>query len=132
MLDKHESKNAELFIQAAKLFSRVCGRHLPILDECLPLVERAVAQEDTNPTFISELAYQQLMQGRLKDSLKTSKAAGKLGETSIDVMLQVSYTMNYWPLFRSVLVQMRPRVIVGLKSNSEWEWLARHISRNCH
>ena len=61
-LEQCEGRNAELFVDSARLFSRVCGRHLPILAECLPLVQRAVHLEPTNPLHLSELALQQLMQ----------------------------------------------------------------------
>lgn len=93
LMDNFESKNAQLYIQSAKLYARVCGRHLPILNELIPFVERAVSLEEKNPSFLSEMAYLQLIQGHHKDALATSKTASKLGETSIDVMLQTIHCL---------------------------------------
>lgn len=88
-LEKFESTNGELFVHSARLFSRVCGRHLPILNECLAFVERAIRMETNskNPVYLMELARQQILQGRLKDALSTLKTVGQLTEAPVDALL---------------------------------------------
>lgn len=86
-LEKYEPSNGELFVNAARLFSRVCGRHIPILNECQMFVERAMRLEEKNVTFLFELAQQQVLQGRFKEALATLKIISQSGETSIEVML---------------------------------------------
>ena len=86
-LEKYETSNGELFVSAARLFSRVCGRHIPILNECQMFVERAIKLDEKNASYLFELAQQQVLQGRFKDALVTLKTISQTGETSIEVML---------------------------------------------
>lgn len=86
-LEKYEFSNGELFVNAAKLFSRVCGRHIPILNECQTFVERAIRSEENNAMFIFELAQQQVLQGHFKDALMTLKTITQSDEVSIEAML---------------------------------------------
>lgn len=86
-LEKYEPSNGELFVSAARLFSRVCGRHIPILNECQMFVERAIKLDEKNVFYLFELAQQQVLQGRFKEALSTLKTISQTGETSIEVML---------------------------------------------
>lgn len=86
-LEKYESSNGELFVNAARLFSRVCGRHIPILNECQMFVERAIKLDEKNVSYLFELAQLQVLQSRFKEALTTLKTISQRGETSIEVML---------------------------------------------
>ena len=86
-IEKYESTNGELFVNSARLFSRVCGRHIPILNECQIFVEKAIRLDEKNVNYLLELAQQQILQGRFKDALSTLKKISQTGETSIEVML---------------------------------------------
>ena len=61
-IEKYEPTNGKLYISAARLFSQVCGRHLPILTECQLFVERALHIDEKNSVYLTELAHQQLLQ----------------------------------------------------------------------
>jgi len=61
-IEKYEPTNGDLCISTARLFSRVCGRHLPILTECQLFVDRALNIDEKNPVYLTELAHQQLLQ----------------------------------------------------------------------
>jgi tetratricopeptide repeat protein 21B len=86
-LEKYEPTNGELFVNSARLFSRVCGRHIPILNECQIFVEKAIKLDEKNVNYLFELAQQQVLQGRFKDALSTFKKISQRGETSIEVTL---------------------------------------------
>jgi len=86
-LEKYESSNGELFLRSARLFSRVCGRHLPILNECQNFVERAARLDEKNPNYLMELARQQALHGRFKEALSTLKTVGQQGDASLEATL---------------------------------------------
>lgn len=86
-LEKYEAGNGDLLVNLARIFSRVCGRHLPILSECLMFVERAIKLRGKNSFYLFELAQQQILQARYKETLATLKSINQTSETSIDVML---------------------------------------------
>ena len=61
-IEKYEATNGDLCISIARLFSRVCGRHRPILTECELFIERALRIDEKNSAYLTELAHQKLLQ----------------------------------------------------------------------
>ena len=86
-IEKYEANSGGIWINVGRLFSRVCGRHLPILNECQLFVERALQLDGRNSSYLTEMAHQQLLQGCAKDSLLTLKTASQMSETPADIML---------------------------------------------
>lgn len=82
-MEKSESKNAELFVESAQLFSRVCGRNEAILTETYHFAERAAQLDPTSADFMTELGYQCLLQGRIKDALRLYRSATKVDDSSV-------------------------------------------------
>ncbi|XP_043931290.1 tetratricopeptide repeat protein 21B [Protopterus annectens] len=82
-LDHFEPHNAELFYKMALAFSRACGRKQQVLQQTQTLVERAVSLDSNNSELATELGYQMVLQGKMKEALKCYKTAMKLDETSV-------------------------------------------------
>lgn len=95
LLEKSEPTNGDIFVNAAQLFSRVCGRHIPILHECQLFVEKALRIDDKNINYLVESANQQILQGLHKEALNTLKAIAQLGHNSVEVIvLKVHCLLN--------------------------------------
>lgn len=105
-LEKYESTNGELFVNAARLFSRVCGRHIPILNECQVFVEKAIKLDEKNASYLFELAQQQVLQSRFKEALATLKKISQIGETSVDVMLMKIHCLLHDDQFEAAQQQL--------------------------
>ncbi|XP_068085087.1 tetratricopeptide repeat protein 21B-like [Anabrus simplex] len=82
-MEKIEPKNADLFLETAQLFSRVCGRNAAVLAETYKFAEKAAQLDPTNAEFMTELGYQCLLQGRVKDATKFYRSATKVDDSSI-------------------------------------------------
>uniref|UniRef100_A0A8C3K4I9 Tetratricopeptide repeat protein 21B n=1 Tax=Calidris pygmaea TaxID=425635 RepID=A0A8C3K4I9_9CHAR len=85
-LDKLEPRNAQLFCKMALAFSRTCGRNQLILQHTQTLVERASDLASDNSEFATELGYQMILQGKVKEALKWYKTAMTLDETSVSAL----------------------------------------------
>jgi tetratricopeptide repeat protein 21B len=86
-MEKSEPKNAELFLESAQLFSRVCGRNETILAETYRFSEKAAQLDPTSADFMTELGYQCLLQGRIKDALRLYRSATKVDDSSVSALL---------------------------------------------
>nr|XP_047917295.1 tetratricopeptide repeat protein 21B isoform X2 [Anser cygnoides] len=85
-LDKLEPRNSQLFCKMALAFSRTCGRNQLILQHTQTLVERAFDLTSDNAEFATELGYQMILQGKVKEALKWYKTAMTLDETSVSAL----------------------------------------------
>uniref|UniRef100_A0A8D0FX90 Tetratricopeptide repeat protein 21B n=1 Tax=Strix occidentalis caurina TaxID=311401 RepID=A0A8D0FX90_STROC len=63
-----------------------CGRNQLILQHTLTLVERAFDLASNNAEFATELGYQMILQGKVKEALKWYKTAMTLDETSVSAL----------------------------------------------
>ena len=54
------------------MFSLQCGRNQQVLQETYSLAERAVSLDNNNADYVTELAYELLLQGKTRDALKCS------------------------------------------------------------
>ncbi|KFQ72482.1 Tetratricopeptide repeat protein 21B, partial [Phaethon lepturus] len=86
VLDRLEPRNSQLFCKMALAFSRTCGRNQLILQHTQTLVERASDLAPDNAEFATELGYQMILQGKVKDALKWYKTAMSLDETSVSAL----------------------------------------------
>uniref|UniRef100_A0A8C6YVJ4 Tetratricopeptide repeat domain 21B n=1 Tax=Nothoprocta perdicaria TaxID=30464 RepID=A0A8C6YVJ4_NOTPE len=63
-----------------------CGRNQLILQHTQTLVERAFGLASDNAEFATELGYQMILQGKVKEALKWYKTAMALDETSVSAL----------------------------------------------
>ncbi|KDR09588.1 tetratricopeptide repeat protein 21B-like [Zootermopsis nevadensis] len=82
-MEKSESKNAELFVENAQLFSRACGRNEVILAETYRFAERAAQLDPTSADFMTELGYQCLLQGKIREATRLYRSATKVDDSSV-------------------------------------------------
>uniref|UniRef100_A0A674KEP4 Tetratricopeptide repeat protein 21B n=1 Tax=Terrapene triunguis TaxID=2587831 RepID=A0A674KEP4_9SAUR len=85
-LDKLEPHNPQLFCKMALAFSRTCGRNQLILQQTQILVERAFDMASHDSEIATELGYQMILQGKVKEALKWYKTAMVLDETSVSAL----------------------------------------------
>ncbi|XP_053925201.1 tetratricopeptide repeat protein 21B isoform X2 [Cuculus canorus] len=85
-LDKLEPSNSQLFCKMALAFSRTCGRNQLILQHTQTLVERAFDLAPDDAEFATELGYQMILQGKVKEALKWYNTAMTLDETSVSAL----------------------------------------------
>ncbi|XP_037998869.1 tetratricopeptide repeat protein 21B isoform X3 [Motacilla alba alba] len=85
-LDRLEPRNSELFCKMALAFSRTCGRNQLILQHTQTLVQRAFDLASDNAEFATELGYQMILQGKVKEAQKWYKTAMTLDETSVSAL----------------------------------------------
>lgn len=81
--EKSEGKNGQLFLRNAQLFSYLSGKNPKILSETVRFAEKAAQLEPSNVEYITELGYQNLLQGKVKEGNKCFKTAAKLDDSSI-------------------------------------------------
>lgn len=58
-----EPKNAELYYNLARLFSRFCGRKEIILKKTMQMLDLAITLQPENSLFHAEVGYQKQIQG---------------------------------------------------------------------
>ncbi|KAM7315036.1 tetratricopeptide repeat protein 21B isoform X2 [Ixodes scapularis] len=85
-LEKVEPKNGGLYHKIAQLLSRTCSRQDTILQHTYMIAEKACSLEPSNADYMSELGYQRILQGKLKDAAKHYRAALKMDEASITAL----------------------------------------------
>lgn len=81
IIEKSEPKNATIFSENARLFSRICGRNKSVLEETFLFAQKAVQLDPNNADFITEAGYQSLLQGKIKDASRYFKSAMKINST---------------------------------------------------
>lgn len=86
-MEKYESRNDKLFLELGQLFSRLCSRNLLVLVETYKMVEKALQISPNNPDYLTELAYQNILQNRVKEALKLYKSATKINESSVQALM---------------------------------------------
>ncbi|XP_001096248.2 tetratricopeptide repeat protein 21B isoform X1 [Macaca mulatta] len=86
-LDAMEPQNAQLFYNITLAFSRTCGRSQLILQKIQTLLEKAFSLNPQQSEFATELGYQMILQGRVKEALKWYKTAMTLDETSVSALV---------------------------------------------
>ncbi|XP_077010168.1 tetratricopeptide repeat protein 21B isoform X2 [Tamandua tetradactyla] len=87
ILDVVEPQNAQLFYKITIAFSRTCGRNQLILQKIQMLLERAFSLTPHHSEFATELGYQMILQGKVKEALKWYKTAMTLDETSVSALI---------------------------------------------
>nr|DBA19793.1 TPA: hypothetical protein GDO54_015570 [Pyxicephalus adspersus] len=85
-LDRFEPLNAHLYYSMSLAFSRMCERNQLILQQTQTLVERAVSLAPHDASYATELGYQLVLQGRIKEALKWYKTAMNLDESSVSAL----------------------------------------------
>ncbi|KAJ6650398.1 hypothetical protein lerEdw1_010111, partial [Lerista edwardsae] len=85
-LGKLEPHNPQLFCKTALVFSRTCGRSQLILQQTQTLVEKAFSLASQNADIATELGYQMVLQGKIKEAVKWYKTAMSLDETSVPAL----------------------------------------------
>uniref|UniRef100_A0A803TSB4 Tetratricopeptide repeat domain 21B n=1 Tax=Anolis carolinensis TaxID=28377 RepID=A0A803TSB4_ANOCA len=85
-LDKLEPRNPQLFCKTALVFSRTCGRNPLILQQTQTLVERAFSLASHSADIATELGYQMILQGKVKEASKWYGTAMALDETSVPAL----------------------------------------------
>ncbi|XP_044274364.1 tetratricopeptide repeat protein 21B [Varanus komodoensis] len=85
-LDKLEPHNPQLFCKTALVFSRTCGRNPLILQQTQILVERASSLASHDANIATELGYQMILQGKIKEAVKWYKTGMTLDETSVPAL----------------------------------------------
>ncbi|XP_041662255.1 tetratricopeptide repeat protein 21B [Cheilinus undulatus] len=81
-----EPHNPELFYRMSLAFTRVCGRNEKVIEQTFRMVERAFSIASGDSDLATELGYQSVLHGRIKDALKWYKTAMTLDETSVSAM----------------------------------------------
>ncbi|XP_053733860.1 tetratricopeptide repeat protein 21B isoform X1 [Synchiropus splendidus] len=82
-LEVLEPNNPELFYRMSLAFTRVCGRNEKVLEQTTRMVERAFSMASADSDLATELGYQMVLRGRIKEALRWYKTAMTLDETSV-------------------------------------------------
>ena len=69
-----------------KVYRLQCGRHKSVLQQTYYMQEHAVTLENNNADFVTELGFNLLVQGRVKDAMKCYRNAMRLDETSVTAL----------------------------------------------
>lgn len=85
-LDVVEPRNPELFYRMSLVFARVCGRNEKVLEQTFRMVEKAFSVASGDADFATEMGYQMVLQGKIKEAMKWYKNAMSLDETSVTAL----------------------------------------------
>ncbi|KAJ8385445.1 hypothetical protein AAFF_G00188970 [Aldrovandia affinis] len=85
-LEMQEPHNPELLYRISLAFTRTCGRAEKILELTHTLVDRAFSLASGNAELATELGYQLVLQGRVKEAIKWYRTAMTLDETSVSAL----------------------------------------------
>ncbi|XP_048050611.1 tetratricopeptide repeat protein 21B isoform X1 [Megalobrama amblycephala] len=85
-LDIQEPNNPEIFYRMSLAFTRVCGRAEKILQHTHRMVERAFTQASGDSELATEMGYQLVLLGRVKEAMKWYKTAMTLDESSVSAL----------------------------------------------
>ncbi|KAJ4933159.1 hypothetical protein JOQ06_029994 [Pogonophryne albipinna] len=81
-----EPHNPELFYTMSLAFTRVCGRNEKVIEQTFRMVERAFSVASGDSDLATELGYQMVLQGKIKEAMKWYKTAMTLDETSVSAL----------------------------------------------
>ncbi|XP_030641842.1 tetratricopeptide repeat protein 21B [Chanos chanos] len=88
-LDLQEHHNPELLYRMSLAFTRVCGRAERVLQQTHAMVERAFSQASADSDLATELGYQLVLLGRVKEAMKCYKTAMTLDESSVSALIGI-------------------------------------------
>ncbi|KAI2660900.1 Tetratricopeptide repeat protein 21B [Labeo rohita] len=88
-LDIQEPNNPELFYRMSLAFTRVCGRAEKVLQHTHRMVERAFSQASSDSELATEMGYQLVLLGRVKEAMKWYKTAMTLDESSVSALIGI-------------------------------------------
>ncbi|XP_028292387.1 tetratricopeptide repeat protein 21B [Gouania willdenowi] len=74
-LEIQEPFNPELLYRMSLAFTRVCGRNDKVIEQTYKMVDKALSLAPGDSDFATELGYQMVLQGRIKDAMKWYKTA---------------------------------------------------------
>lgn len=86
VLFEEEPRNAHLCYQTSTLFARFSFRSGPILNICQQLLKKAMDLEPANAEYMTEIGYQQLLQGNIDEANRAFKAATTLDEANMQAL----------------------------------------------
>lgn len=66
--------------------SSQCGRNEKVIEQTFRMVERAFSVASGDSELATELGYQMVIQGRIKEAMKWYKTAMTLDETSVSAL----------------------------------------------
>jgi tetratricopeptide repeat protein 21B len=66
-----EPKNAELYYNLARLFSRFCGRKEVVLKKTMQMLDLAIGLQPENSAFHTEVGYEKQIQGDFNGAYTT-------------------------------------------------------------
>lgn len=70
------------------IFSQ-CGRNEKVIEQTFRMVERAFSVASGDSDLATELGYQMVLQGRMKEAMKWYKTAMTLDETSVSALMGI-------------------------------------------
>lgn len=82
-INKYEPKNYDLVMSCAQLFSRLCGRQMTILKITSEMMQKAAEARQNTAKYLTELGYQQILQGDLAKAEQTFHEAVAKDETDV-------------------------------------------------
>lgn len=85
-LDVMEPQNAQLFYKITIAFSRTCGRNQLILQKVQSFLEKAFSLTPQQSEIATELGYQMILQGKIKEAWKWYRTAMTLNESNISAV----------------------------------------------
>jgi tetratricopeptide (TPR) repeat protein len=83
LIKEAEPHNPQLCRDESALFSRLCARHGPILNQCLQLITKATQLDPSNSAYRTELGYQLTLAGDFGAALTSYTEACKLDEANM-------------------------------------------------
>lgn len=86
VLENEETYNAYQFYKTAQIFSKVCSRSSTILSQVYRFAQYASEMYPNNVDYLSEIGYQCILQGKVKDATSFFKAASKIDSNSITAL----------------------------------------------
>uniref|UniRef100_A0A8C9YUL6 Tetratricopeptide repeat domain 21B n=1 Tax=Sander lucioperca TaxID=283035 RepID=A0A8C9YUL6_SANLU len=84
-----EPHNPELFYRMSLAFTRVVRQFSKLIEQTFRMVERAFSVAAGDSDLATELGYQMVLQGRIKEAMKWYKTAMTLDETSVSALIGI-------------------------------------------
>ncbi|XP_053283448.1 tetratricopeptide repeat protein 21B-like [Pleuronectes platessa] len=85
-LDYLEPHNPELIYRMSLAFTRVCGRNEKVIEQTFRMVERAFSVDSRDSYLATELGYQMVLRGSIKEAMKWYNIAMALDKTSVSAL----------------------------------------------
>ena len=86
-----EPKNAELYYNLARLFSRFCGRKDIVLKKTMQMLDLAIGLQPENSAFHTEVGYQKQIQGDFAGAYTTYQKATTFDESNLTPLIGMIY-----------------------------------------